>query len=470
MREMPFKRSLSRLAVGAMLVAGLSLPAAADNAAGAPAAVTTVAAPAVQAATPDPTLSYSLQSGVTRKVLDNGLTVLVKEDHEQNTVALDLVARVGQSEETSSDNGITQLVGMLLQRKVSHASVKDDINIVEETGSDFHFNVTPDYSELALETTSEHFKPLLGRLIDAYKTRTFQPEDLNFARTELLQDLEGEQRVFKAIYDIFLENFYRTHPYREPQEGSPDAMRKLTLEGLDRFYDKWYVPNRTVIAVVGDVNTQDVIDSLSRLTASMTAVHDNVKDVQWEPIGTEKELQLSAGSNLAWIFLGYPAPGVKSPDYAAMRVMHALMGEGVSSRLWVDLREERGLAYELGSIYPALEGPGHFLAYMITTPQQLRESRKRMFAQMERLRDEDVPAAELEQARWKVIGQSLLQQETTSGKAFTLATTEAQGVGYEFTDRFLAAVRQVSPADVRRVANKYLENYTLIVARPPGAY
>ncbi|HEY4001746.1 MAG TPA: pitrilysin family protein [Candidatus Xenobia bacterium] len=425
--------------------------------------------PQTTAATPDPTRAYSLAANVTRQVLPNGLTVLIKEQHETRTVSIDLVSRVGQAQEDGSDAGITNLVGRALQRRVTNGDGKADDNLVEMTGSVMRFNVTPDLTEVSVDTTADHYRPLFARTLQAYQTRQFKGEELDFVRNQLIHDLEGEQRVFTAIYDIFLENFYRYHPYRAPQEGNADAIRHLSLSNFNKFYDRYYVPNHTVLAVVGDVNSADVMAEASAELGKLPEVQETVKIVHWEPVGTEKELQLSAGSNLAWIFLGYPAPGVSSPDYAAMRVMHAMMGEGVSSRLWVDLREENGLAYELGSLYPVLEGPGHFLSYIITTPAQLRQARRGMFAEMDRLRKEDVGPHELEQARWKVIGAALLQQETTAGKASTLATSEAQGVGYHFPDQFIAAVRNVTTVDVRTVANRYLDKYTLIVARPPGA-
>ncbi|MHB2017602.1 MAG: M16 family metallopeptidase, partial [Candidatus Xenobia bacterium] len=333
--------------------------------------------------------TFSLSQGVTRQVLPNGLVVLVKEDHSTNTVAVELLTQVGAAQEDPQEAGIEQLIASSLERRVSQDPNSPD-DLVEATGSVVHSNVNPDFSEVGLETTNEHFNAMFGRVLNAYQQRHFIAKEVEPERRELLHGLQGEQRVFTAIYDIFLQSFYRYYPYCEPQTGRVSTVKNLTLDQLDHFYADWYVPNRTVLAVVGDVKTADVMQQVTQTLGTLGRVDTPTQQVQWKPVESEKELQLAAGSGLAWIFLGYPAASMSSPDYAAMRVMHALMGEGVSSRLWVDLREERGLAYELGSMYPALQGPAHFLAYMITTPQQLRLARQRMFAEMDRLRTEDV--------------------------------------------------------------------------------
>jgi zinc protease len=225
-----------------------------------------------------------------------------------------------------------------------------------------------------------------------------------------------------------------------------------------------------VVSVAGKVERSSIEAKIKSELGELQPQKDTTVEIQWEPKAAEKEIVLSAGSRLAWVFLGFPAPGKKSSDYAAMRMLQGLLGEGLSSRLWTELREKRGLAYELGSVYPDLEGPSHMLAYIITRPNEVGESRRRILDEVEKVKREGVPVLELEETRRKLIGNYLLERETNRGKAFHLALAELLGMGYESDLAFIKQIQAVTPQDVQRVARTYLDNATLVVARPGGRF
>src|SRR5207253_8251796 len=112
------------------------------------------------------------------------------------------------------------------------------------------------------------------------------------------------------------------------------SVRQLTKPKLEAFYKRFWAPNKTVLAVVGDVDRAKVLKILEDKMGKMPQVEEKKIEVSWEPKAVEKELFLSSGSNLSWIFLGYPAPGMNSPDYMPMKLLHTILGDGLSSRLW----------------------------------------------------------------------------------------------------------------------------------------
>lgn len=412
-------------------------------------------------------VDFRLADGVRRTVLPNGLVVLVKPEPKATSVAIELLTRVGPAQEDNTTSGIATLVGRLLERRLSHPDGKRD-DLLDRTGTFTHVNVALDYTELSVVTGPESYRPILDRLLSAYGKRPFDDEEINDEKGKLLKVLGNGEGDFNSVYDLFLALFYRYHPYRQPLGGDPVAVRRFTPPMVNAFIDRWYGPNRTILCVVGNVDPDLAERVATSSLGALRPVAENTETVTWEAASTEKEVPLVSEGQMAFLFLGFPAPSVHSQDYAAMQVLNSVMGTGVSSRLWIDLREQRGLAYELGSEYPTLTGPSHFLSFVITRPQQVRASRHRMFVEMDRIRREDVPQWELEAARWKAIGSVLAECETPEGQAARLATTEAQGVGYHFTDRYLDSLWHVTAADVRRVANQYLDNSTLLVARPPG--
>lgn len=411
----------------------------------------------------------SIRDNVTRTVLDNGLTLLVVEDQATDIVGMVTLFRVGQVHEDDSTAGITHLVQNILIRRMNKTP-ESKANFFESKGSLLRANATPDYAEISLMTDGRNFPSLLTTITRAVAQRHFSEDEVNAERRKLVELLDADQRVFRAIYEIFLQWFYRYHPYRQPQEGHSASVRQLTKGRIESFYARYWAPNKTVIAVVGNVDRNEVLKLVKKAMGNLPQVEDKRLEIAWEPRAVEKELELASGSNLAWIFLGYPAPGMKSPDYVPMKILATILGDGLSSRLWVELREKRGLAYELGTIYPELEGPSHMIDYMVTTPQQLGESQSRIFKEVERIRSMPVSPAELEAAKRRLIGQYLLERETTQGQAFNLALEELLGSGYQADLQTIDRIRKVTEQDVLRVARFYLKDHTLVVARPRDTF
>lgn len=415
-----------------------------------------------------PTTRPPASTPVQRTLLSNGMTVLVQESPYEDIVALELLVRVGLQQEGSNLAGITNL----LQEILSDRIVKDEKgeDIIEVTGSIVDVTSEPDYARISILTTPEHLDLLLRRLGAAFRKRSMDTPEVDEARTRVLQAFQANQGAFSALYEIFLDNFYRYHPYKRTVQGAEASVKRMDPATLDPYFQRYFVPNRMVLSVAGKVESAQIADKARKEFAALESHKENSVDIQWEPKASEKEIFLAAGSRLAWVFLGFPAPGVGSQDYAAMRVLQGLLGEGLSSRLWTELREKRGLAYELGSMYPELEGPSHMLAYIITRPNSVGESRRRILEEIDRVKREPVSSLELEETRRKLLGNYLLERETNKGKAFHLALAEILGIGYEADVNFLKDLNAVTSADVQRVAKQYLDNYTLVVARPGGRF
>ncbi|MHB2019036.1 MAG: M16 family metallopeptidase [Candidatus Xenobia bacterium] len=412
-------------------------------------------------------IGFRLADGVSRQALSNGLVVITKPESDARSVAFDLVCRVGAAQEDTNTSGMAALISRMLESRLTEPNGKPD-DLIDRTGTVTNVNVALDYTELSVVTTPSHAREILQRLLQAYGRRPFTDTEILKTKQKLVKELEAGSGDFNSVYDLFLQVFYRYHPYRQPLAGNPAAVRNFTPQQVNAFVTKWYAPNRTIVSIVGNVDSDIASTVRQSSLGSLNSVPDNNEMVTWEPVSTEKEIQLTSDAQMAYLFLGYPAPSVQSADYPVMRVVQNLLGTGVSSRLWVDLREERGLAYELGTEYPTLAGPSHFLNYVITTPRQVRLSKHRMFDVIESMRTKTVTNQELEYAKWKAVGSIMAALETPLGQAQELASSEAQGVGYQFTDRLIDNIWRVGPIDVLACANRYFNNYTLIVARPPG--
>ncbi|MEW6277239.1 MAG: pitrilysin family protein [Candidatus Eremiobacterota bacterium] len=441
-------------ALWAVLLVALALPARAEQP---PTSAATV--PGVRAARATP---------VGRAVLNNGMVVLVTESPGEDIVAVEVLIRVGLAEENAPLSGVTGLIQDVLQNRIARdASGQDEL---EMTGSLLTCTAEPDYARISLVTTSRDFPHLLDKIATALKKRDFSEAEVKDSRDKILNALRGDRGAFTQLYEIFKQNFYRYHPYKNNEDGTEASVSRLDAATVRKFYQEYYVPNRMVVCVSGRVSRTEVLTQARKDFSSMKSLDRHQLEIPWEPKASEKEIFLSANSSIAWVFLGYPAPSVGSRDYVAMKLIWALMGDGLSSRLFTEIREKRGLAYELGAVYPVLSGPSHMLTYTITKPEQVGRARHQIFVEIDRLKEHGVGEAELSASRRKLIGNYYLDRETNTGRAFNLALAEVVGVGYEFDVNFVREVQSVTPAEIQQVARRYLDNYTLVVARPGGRF
>jgi zinc protease len=405
---------------------------------------------------------------VLRETLDNGMRVLVTEAPQENIVATELLIQAGSMEEKSPVSGITSMICELLTERIN--DLPNDESLDESTGSIIKLSAEPDYARISVESTSENFPNILAAIGKALQKPTISKAEMEKVRKKVLDNYSDGEGAMNQLDEMFRQTFYRFHPYRTLPKGSKLVIERLTAKELQDYMAQYFVPNRIVLSVSGRVDRIAVRDLAKTDFGAMQPNEIKEIDIAWEPQPQEKEIFLSGGTTVAWLVVGFPAPSIASKDYPAMRLIEAVMGEGLSSRLFTEIREKRSLAYELGAQYPPLRGPSHLLTYAITKPEQMGAARKQLLLEFERLKKEGVPAQELNENRNKVIGNYLLERETNSGKAFSLALAEISGVGFEFDQNFIKEIKAVTPSEVQDVAKRYLENYTMIVARPAGHF
>ncbi|HIS36473.1 TPA: insulinase family protein, partial [Candidatus Scatousia excrementigallinarum] len=220
----------------------------------------------------------------------------------------------------------------------------------------------------------------------------------------------------------------------------------------------------------GNVDKDKTIKAFSTMFKSTDkekfAFTPHIPDIK--PLTEAKEsIKEAPDTNTDWIFLGWQTAGMNNKkDFATLQVIDSLLGTGMSSRLFKNLRDQEGLAYQLGSSYSANALKGAFMVYIGTNPQTLEKSKNMLMAEINKLKTEFVGTKELEEAKDKLIGQFILSQETNLDKAATVGWFETIGAGYNFTDDYEKLINSVTESDIIEVANKYFtNNYVLSIVK-----
>lgn len=413
------------------------------------------------------------ESPVFRSVLDNGVVLLAKpNDHkDRDIVAISVVLKLSVFDETDQKVGIRTMLADLIMERINNERASSGIRLTELMGVISGTETTPDYVIFNFVTTTRHYRKVLELMAKSITTTNFDESLFSREKKAFTDAVKDGKGGFSAIYQIFLQVFYKYHPYKASEEINAKGLEKLEKSKLEEFMKSKLSADRIVIGIAGNINYQEIKTLAENYFSGVNAPRKSSRvEVQWEPKATEKEVFLSSLSQMAYLLIGLPAPSYSSPDYPAMKVLCALLGEGLNSRLWVELREKRGLAYELGSFFPDLEGPSHMLIYVISQPQNVIQSRRLILSELEKLKNSYVLDRELTDAKAKINGTYLLARESSKGQASHMAISEVIGGKYSLDTTMQKRLEEVSSADIRRVVNTYFEETTMLVIRPPGAF
>ncbi len=412
------------------------------------------------------------ESSYLNRTLPNGVKLMIQEIPDSGVVGAEIIIKAGAIEEIETLPGVISLIQQLILKGETGPEGMSLSMLAEEDGSILEVTAEPDMARITLLSPRESFNKNFRRLVNNIKKPPFSDDALKKERERLIEAITSNQSAFQIIREIFLKHFYRYHPYRQPVYGTKSTAERISMEMLEEFHRKYYVGNRISVAIVGDVQGRKMMDFAREQLEEIPARHQRMVDIPWEPVGQEKRLYLMTSSNNAWVFVGFPAPSVKSPDYPAMLILSTVLGEGLSSRLFIELREKEGLAYTLSSHYPQLEGPSHLILFVVTDQRNLGRSRRKLFGEINKIKKDGITGEELEAARMKILSRHLLGRQTAQQVASRMAFYSSLGLGKSYDDTIMRRVEGVTADQVRNVARKYLQNYTvlLIESVPPDRF
>jgi zinc protease len=405
---------------------------------------------------------------VARRVLPNGMTVLVREDPGVGVVAASLQVRAGSLFETEATAGITNFMQRVLVRGTEKRSALALIEAAEELGGSLEASGEVESAEIRGAAIARQWEPLLGLLAEVVLQPTFPAAEIERERRLLLGQLQTRaDNPFPRAFDTAMRDMYGSHPYAWPALGRPQSVTQMSRDALVAHYRAIYRPDRMVLAVSGNVSRAAVVAATERLFRRLPSAAGLPTAPSVEPTPRAEPRIVERDARQAQVLVGFLAPPVVHADYAPVRVLAMVLGGGMSSRLFSELRDRRGLAYSVGVLATARTGPALFAPYLGTAPINAEAALAGMLAEVERIRVEAIGEQELARARAYLLGTLAMDRRTSARLAWHLAFYELIGAGWDWPQRFVRAVDSVTVADVARVAQRYLVRPTVVVLRPP---
>jgi zinc protease len=406
---------------------------------------------------------------VTRTKLDNGLTVLVRENPSAPVVAMSLMLRLGTRTETRDVAGISNLLQLMAVRGTTGKSGTEIVEAAERMGGSIDAFADVDTSEIAVTALSRHGKEILELAAEVALTPTIGDSTIQAVKDFLIKQIRNRgDKPYEAGVDVLMARLFGDHPYAWNPLGTRDSVERLDRAALLGYYRRHYVPGDMVLAVSGRVQTAQVIAEARRLFGALPPGQSARPSLPAPPALEASRAVIEVPGAQAQILLGGFAPTLTDPDHAAAKVLAAVLGGGMAGRFFSEIRDKQGLAYTTGVSYPSRIERGFIQAQIGTGPENVERAEAALRRELDRIQREPIPEEELRVAKAYLLGNLAMDRRTNARQAWYLAAYELAGVGYEHLDRYVTQVRAVTAADVQRAAQRYLGTLRTIIVKPPA--
>ncbi|MGK7916761.1 MAG: M16 family metallopeptidase [Prochloraceae cyanobacterium] len=404
---------------------------------------------------------------IQRLVLDNGITLISVENPAADIIAARIFLKsAGGRWDTLQKAGLSHLVAAVITKGTEQFSALEIAEQVESIGASLGADAAPDYFLVGIKTISADFAQILKLAGEILRSPTFPEAEVELEKQLTRQNIRSQlEQPFNIAFDRLRQEIYQNHPYGVSILGTQETVSSLIPTDLQQYHESYFRPDNLVISISGRITYQEAIDLVDRVFGDWQAPQTPLPQLKLPAINSQPSQKITPQqSQQSIIILGYLAAAVKSRDYAGLKLLSTYLGSGLSSRLFVELREKRGLAYDVSAFYPTRLDLSPFVAYIGTAPENTAIALEGLRTEVERLSQTQLTPEELQAAKNKLLGQYALGKQTNAEIAQLFGWYESLGLGIEFDTQFQENVAQVTPEMAQKVAGDYLiEPYISIV-------
>jgi predicted Zn-dependent peptidase len=414
-----------------------------------------------------PRPAIAADGAITRTKLANGMTVLVRENPTAPIVAISLMTRMGTRWETRENAGISNFLQLIVVRGTTSLDGTQIVSAADRMGGSIDAYADADYSEIPATALSRYWGEMLDLVADVALRPSLSDGTIRAVREFIVRQIRNRaDKPYDAAFDRLMAQTYGDNGYAWDPLGLKESLERMDRAALLAHYRRYYVPGAMVLAVSGKVKSGEVVARAARLFGALPAAPAPAPNVARPPAPATGRAVLTVPGAQAQILMGGLAPSLTDPDLAAMKVVSTVLGGGLASRFFSELRDKQGLAYTTAAREPLRVGPGYFLAMLGTAPANKDKAEAALREQLERIQRQAVSDEELRVAKAFLLGSLAMDRRTNARQAWYMAGLEVAGVGHEFLDRYVAQVKAVTAADVQRAAQRYLATVRTVIAEP----
>ena len=398
-----------------------------------------------------------LAPSVRRTVFANGLVLLTEAMTDTYSVAAGLYLQVGSQHEKPAQAGISHLIEHMLFKGTKRHSAKALAQIIDAVGGRTNAYTSKEHTLYHVTVTAEHCEFAFDFLSDIVFQSLIPPKDLELEKNVVLEEIKmSEDAAEEYVADLVEQALWPKHPLGRFVIGGPKTVAKFSRKDLQDYMYRYYQPHNMVLAVSGCIDHDQVLAWVKKY------FKPHVQRVP-KRVASQKLPQLRASSGYTFIkrdteqcnlCLAYPMTGYMHPRWAAQQVLNTLLGGAMSSRLFQEVREKRGLAYAVGSYPNYYRHTGALTVFAGTSPKTARKTVEVILRELQRVVDKPMSSGELTNIREKIKGSTYLGYETAEAHMGWLGRCEMLDNTFMPILKVIDQLNKVTAADVQAEAKR----------------
>ena len=401
-----------------------------------------------------------------RTILDNGLRILTSAMPHTRSASIAFFIGTGSRYESGAQSGASHFIEHVLFKGTEKRPTAREIAVaVERIGGAFNASTGQEESTYWARVTQPHLDIAIDVLVDMLRHARFDPAEIDKERDVILKEINLTLDTPSDLIHLLNNQLvWPDHPLGRDVAGCEESVASLNRDSLLAYMNNHYLPNNTVVSVAGDVEHESVVNQIAARLGDWprgkVASYQPAKDGQSEP----RVRVHDKDTKQAYLCLSVPGLPRDHPDRLALRLLNAVLGEGMSSRLFSRIRERRSLAYSVHSYISALYDTGVMGVAASVDPEHIGDAIEAVLTEWDELRQNEVPPEELARAKDFVKGQLLLSTEDNFSVALWFGSQEILFSEVLTYEEAIEAIEATTAADIRGVARKLFREEKLNLA------
>lgn len=394
---------------------------------------------------------------IYKRILDNGIRVLAEKIPSVKSVAIGLWVNIGSRDEEQNEHGISHFLEHMFFKGTERRSAKEIALEIDAIGGELNAFTSREMTTFYAKVLEEDLPKAIDILSDNFLASRFDPSEIDKERLVVLEEIKMvEDDPEDLVHELHVKDVWKGNLLARPILGTPKTVSKFTREKIRKFIKRTYDPHKIVISVAGNFNMPALMkrlqSSFGRFSANGTHIHPR------RPPKTRSSVQLNPRAFEQTHFcIGTQGLSHADPDRYILYILNTILGGGMSSRLFQEVREQRGWAYSIYSSPQAYQDCGLFTIYAATNPENAPNAIRLVLQELKKIKEQQVSLDELRRAKKHIKGGMMLSMESTSTRMSRLAKEELYFGRQCSLQEVIGEINKVSTNQVEALANKLFD-------------
>src|SRR5271154_3404678 len=400
---------------------------------------------------------------IRRQVLPNGLTIITEQMQHIRSASIGIWLQTGSRDEDAAWNGISHFIEHMLFKGTEHRTAEEIARQVDSIGGNMDAFTAKECICFNVKVLDEHLPVALEILSDLVLHPVFDPNDITRERGVILEEIKmDEDNPDYLVHEIFTQNFWKDHPLGKPILGTKETVRRFEQDILFDYYGKRFSGNNMVFSAAGNLEHDAFVDLVAKRFDHIGPTRSELAET--EPRTVSKiVLRNKKALEQVQLCIGVPAYPIAHEKRHAGYILNTLLGGGMSSRLFQNIRERQGLAYSIYSDLNPYRDTGCMAVYAGTSLASAAKVVKSVVAEFRNLKNARVPEEELRRSKDQLKGSLMLSLESSTARMSNLARQEMYFDHFQDLDELIEKIEAVTAEDLQALAQEFFKTESIAV-------